>query len=41
MDFRENEMVQFTYQYKNIVQTRELIEKGFKRVCQVQQIEGK
>lgn len=37
---QENEMVQFTYQYKNIVQTRELIEKALKEFVKYNRSKG-
>ena len=37
---QENEMVQFTYQYKNIAQTRELIEKAFREFIRYNRSKG-
>ncbi len=37
---QENEMVQFTYQYKNIVQTRELIERALKEFVKYNRSNG-
>jgi len=38
---REDEMLQFSYQYKNIVQTRELIEKAFRELIRTSRSGGK
>lgn len=38
---REDEMLQFSYQYRNIVQTRELIEKAFGELIKTSRLRGK
>lgn len=38
---REDEMLQFSYQYRNIVQTRELIENAFKELIRTSRLRGK
>lgn len=38
---REDEMLQFSYQYRNIVQTRELIEKAFRELIRTSRLKGK
>jgi len=38
---REDEMLQFAYQYKNILQTRELIEKAFSELIRTSRLKGK
>lgn len=38
---REDEMLQFAYQYRNIVQTRELIEKAFRELIRTSRLKGK
>ena len=37
---KENEMIQFVHQYKNIPQTRELIEKAFKEFITINRLKG-
>lgn len=38
---QDSEMIQFTYQYKNIQQTRELIEKAFKEFIRMNRLRGR
>lgn len=38
---REDEMLHFAYQYKNILQTRELIEKAFRELIRTSRLKGK
>lgn len=38
---REDEMLQFSYQYRNILQTRELIEKAFREFIRRNRLKGK